>query len=85
MKGYGWKEMSSVSVLKMGRQTPSVQVKAVFTLELELRNSEPCKIPLKISCDAFTTFRASRIIYTRNDTLSNEESTFLITKCEPAF
>lgn len=58
-------------------------VKAVLTSEL--RNSEFCKIPLKISGDTLTTFRASHMIHMRNDTLSNEESTFLISKREPAF
>lgn len=60
-------------------------VKAVFTSGTELRNSELCKIPLKITGDTLTTFRASHMIHMRNDTLSNEESTFLISKREPAF
>lgn len=60
-------------------------VKAVFTLELELRNSELCKIPLKVSGDTFTAFMASHMIYMRNDTLSNEESTVVISKRELAF
>lgn len=87
-KGYGWKEKSSASVFRMRRQTPRCRyllVKAVFTLELELRNSELCKIPLKISGDTCTTFRASHMIYIRNDTLSKEESPFLISKRELAF
>lgn len=55
-------------------------VKAVFTSELELRNSELYKIPFKISGETFTTFRASHMSFMRNDTLSKEESTFLISK-----
>lgn len=57
MKVYGWKEKSSASVLRVGRQTAGVQyvlVKAVFTLELELGNLELRKIPLKVSSDTST-------------------------------
>lgn len=82
-KGYGWKEKSSASVLRMGRQTLRCKyllVKAVFTLELELRNSELCKIPLKISGDTFTTFRASHMIYMRNDTLSKKNQHFSLVR-----